>query len=173
MSRISLPYNGESTPEGAQLCLSEKQTSLLDSLAKVCLDFQTDNEDTNKLKCDSKFSKKYSPSLLKRNNAIDKDMLDYYPEICRNISMIKFRQSLPCFSKRDNILHCVRNNQVVVISGETGCGKTTQVPQYILEEASSSGQASSVRIVCTQPRRVAAITVAERGAAFRFRFFQI
>ena len=88
MSRISLPYNGESTPEGAQLCLSEKQTSLLDSLAKVCLDFQTDNEDTNKLKCDSKFSKKYSPSLLKRNNAEKKST--YSQQTYRQVSQPPF-----------------------------------------------------------------------------------
>lgn len=49
----------------------------------------------------------------------------------------------------------------------TGCGKTTQVPQYILEEAAARGKGSLVSVVCTQPRRVAAITVAERVAAER------
>lgn len=54
------------------------------------------------------------------------------------------------------------NNQVVLISGETGCGKTTQVPQFFMDDALQRGQ--PCRIVCTQPRRISAITVAERVA---------
>lgn len=61
----------------------------------------------------------------------------------------------------------VDDNQVVVISGETGCGKTTQLPQYLLEHAVLRGNGSSTRIVVTQPRRISAISVAERVAAER------
>ena len=78
--------------------------------------------------------------------------------------MINFRRTLPCYQKKEEILKCVKNHQVVVISGETGCGKTTQVPQYILEEAGLQGRAGEVKLVVTQPRRVAAISVAERVA---------
>ena len=53
-------------------------------------------------------------------------------------------------------------NQVVIVAGETGCGKTTQVPQYLLEDAHARGK--HCRIVCSQPRRISAITVAERVA---------
>lgn len=73
-----------------------------------------------------------------------------------------FRNSLPCYKMRTEILQKMTDNQVLVISGETGCGKTTQVPQYILEAAGLAGEASKVSLVCTQPRRVAAITVAGR-----------
>jgi len=57
--------------------------------------------------------------------------------------------------------------QVLVISGETGCGKTTQLPQYILEEGISSLRGAHYNIVCTQPRRISAISVAARIASER------
>ena len=66
------------------------------------------------------------------------------------------RSKLPAFGVRDKIIELIENNNVIVISGETGCGKTTQIPQYILEEFERA------RIVCTQPRRISAITVANR-----------
>jgi hypothetical protein len=59
----------------------------------------------------------------------------------------------------------VAANRVVLVAGETGCGKTTQLPQYLVEDAWAAGR--SVRVVCTQPRRISAITVAERVAAER------
>ena len=49
--------------------------------------------------------------------------------------------------------------------GETGCGKTTQLPQYILEDALDRGRGACTNIIVTQPRRVAATSVAERVAA--------
>jgi len=54
-----------------------------------------------------------------------------------------------------------------VISGETGCGKTTQVPQFILDEMLSQSNGSVCNMLCTQPRRISAISVAERVAEER------
>jgi len=48
-----------------------------------------------------------------------------------------------------------------------GCGKTTQVPQFILDDAISRGEGSLCRIICTQPRRISAITIAQRVAEER------
>lgn len=79
--------------------------------------------------------------------------------------MKKRRSALPARNARDEILEKVRGNQVVVVSGATGSGKTTQVPQFLLEEASETGE--PISIVCTQPRRIAAISVAERVASER------
>lgn len=53
----------------------------------------------------------------------------------------------------------IDNHQVTVISGETGCGKTTQVTQFILDNCIERGKGSACRIVCTQPRRISAISV--------------
>ena len=70
------------------------------------------------------------------------------------------QRRLPSFKKRSEIVELIQENQIVIISGDTGSGKTTQVPQYILEECGHSA-----RIVVTQPRRVAAISVGERVAS--------
>uniref|UniRef100_A0A8C1MEA5 ATP-dependent DNA/RNA helicase DHX36 n=1 Tax=Cyprinus carpio TaxID=7962 RepID=A0A8C1MEA5_CYPCA len=65
------------------------------------------------------------------------------------------------------LVRLINANQVLVISGETGCGKTTQVTQFILDDFIQRGMGSLCRVVCTQPRRISAISVAERVAAER------
>lgn len=77
----------------------------------------------------------------------------------------EFRQSLPIHAYRDQILNVIKDNQVCVISGETGSCKTTQVPQYILEDSMVHGR--ECRIICTQPRRLAATSIAARVAKER------
>lgn len=76
-------------------------------------------------------------------------------------SMVEQRKRLPIYKHRSNLIHLVNTHQVVVIVGETGSGKSTQVPQY-LWEAGWAGVGEC--IVVTQPRRVAATTLASRVA---------
>jgi HrpA-like RNA helicase len=54
------------------------------------------------------------------------------------------------FLLQDEVLRTVASSQVMLLSGETGCGKTTQVPQFLLEDAIARGQGGHIRIVCTQ-----------------------
>lgn len=75
------------------------------------------------------------------------------------------RAKLPIASYKDPITSAVDSHQVVLIAGETGCGKTTQVPQFILDHMWNQGK--SCKILCTQPRRISATSVAERIAAER------
>jgi ATP-dependent RNA helicase DHX57 len=65
------------------------------------------------------------------------------------------------------LLAVIAANDVTIISGGTGCGKSTQVPQYLLDHLLSSGEGDRASIICTQPRRIAAIGVASRIAAER------
>ncbi|XP_042338333.1 3'-5' RNA helicase YTHDC2-like, partial [Plectropomus leopardus] len=76
-----------------------------------------------------------------------------------------FRCSLPVHERQEEIVQLIRGNRVVLVVGETGSGKTTQIPQFLLDEYSRNGE--PCRIFCTQPRRLAAIAVAERVAAER------
>ncbi|KAL7225922.1 hypothetical protein ACSBR1_021134 [Camellia fascicularis] len=78
-----------------------------------------------------------------------------------------FRERLPAFKVKSEFLKAVAANQVLVVSGETGCGKTTQLPQFILEDEISSLRGANCNIICTQPRRISAISVAARISSER------
>ncbi|XP_060066798.1 ATP-dependent DNA/RNA helicase DHX36-like [Ylistrum balloti] len=80
------------------------------------------------------------------------------------IKMMDFRKKLPSYDKRQEMLKALKSHQCLVIKGETGCGKTTQVPQYILDDFISQGKGSQCKVICTQPRRISAVSVAERVA---------
>lgn len=75
------------------------------------------------------------------------------------------RLKLPIASFKDAITSTIDSHQVVLISGETGCGKTTQVPQFLLDHM--WGKREACKIICTQPRRISAISVAERISSER------
>ena len=79
--------------------------------------------------------------------------LDHRPQVT-------FPETLPITSKREQIVRLIKENQVVIVSGETGCGKSTQIPKMCLE----AGRGIAGKIGCTQPRRIAAITIAHRIA---------
>ncbi|XP_052248840.1 LOW QUALITY PROTEIN: ATP-dependent RNA helicase DHX8-like [Dreissena polymorpha] len=73
-------------------------------------------------------------------------------------SILEQRQSLPIYKLKDELVKAVNDNQVLVVIGETGSGKTTQITQYLAE----AGYTTRGKIGCTQPRRVAAMSVAKR-----------
>ncbi|GAA5985608.1 hypothetical protein JCM11641_004989 [Rhodosporidiobolus odoratus] len=77
------------------------------------------------------------------------------------------RATLPVTSHASSVLAKITTSPVVVVLAATGSGKTTQLPQLILDDAILDGKGSECNIVCTQPRRIAAISVAERVAKER------
>ncbi|KAI4863552.1 P-loop containing nucleoside triphosphate hydrolase protein [Hypoxylon rubiginosum] len=75
-------------------------------------------------------------------------------------AMLQFRMQLPMWHFRDQVLSTVEREQVVIVCGETGCGKSTQVPSFLLEHQLSQGR--PCKIYCTEPRRISAISLARR-----------
>uniref|UniRef100_A0A8C9T1T9 RNA helicase n=1 Tax=Scleropages formosus TaxID=113540 RepID=A0A8C9T1T9_SCLFO len=78
--------------------------------------------------------------------------------------VIEERDQLPVKRFEEEIMDAIHSNSIVIIRGATGCGKTTQVPQYILDEFIKNGKAADCNIIVTQPRRISAVSVAERVA---------
>ncbi|CCE64972.1 hypothetical protein TPHA_0J01510 [Tetrapisispora phaffii CBS 4417] len=99
-----------------------------------------------------------------RKNVKDKENISSAAEVEMTEDIEKTRKSLPVYKTRPDLLRLIRENQVVIIIGETGSGKTTQLAQYLFED----GYCSTNRMIgCTQPRRVAAMSVAKRVAVER------
>ncbi|OCH96155.1 P-loop containing nucleoside triphosphate hydrolase protein [Obba rivulosa] len=77
------------------------------------------------------------------------------------------RAGLPVFTKAEELLQHVKEHDVTICMAATGSGKTTQIPQLLLDEWIEKGEGAKCNIVCTQPRRIAAISVANRVAQER------
>ncbi|CAH1788112.1 unnamed protein product [Owenia fusiformis] len=75
-----------------------------------------------------------------------------------NKSILEQRQSLPIYKLKDELIKAIHDNKILIVIGETGSGKTTQITQYLAE----AGYLTVGKIGCTQPRRVAAMSVAKR-----------
>lgn len=101
--------------------------------------------------------KNFLKDLLSRAQAsadIRQQRMDNLPQ------NIRFDPNLPINAEKERIIKAIQDYPVVIISGETGSGKTTQIPKFCLE----AGRGVSGMIGCTQPRRIAAMTVAKRIA---------
>ncbi|KAJ0049657.1 hypothetical protein Pint_16939 [Pistacia integerrima] len=105
--------------------------------------------------------------ILRRRSLQLREKQQDWQESPEGQKMLEFRRSLPAHKEREALLNAIAQNQVVVVSGETGCGKTTQLPQYILESEIEAARGAACSIICTQPRRISAIAVSERVAAER------
>ncbi|CAG9465122.1 unnamed protein product [Pedinophyceae sp. YPF-701] len=82
-------------------------------------------------------------------------------------SVRRVQQALPAFERRDSIVRLVEDARVVVLSGATGCGKSTQVPQALLDAWVAAGRGGECNIICAQPRRISAVGLARRVAQER------
>ncbi|KAL0870333.1 hypothetical protein ABMA27_005350 [Loxostege sticticalis] len=106
--------------------------------------------------------KERSPQLAHKTLGQLNNGVAQVPNTTYNPDLVKFREKLPVYEQRQELLHAITHNQVIIVAGATGCGKTTQLPQLVLEYCQERKQPA--RIYCTQPRRISAVSVAERVA---------
>ncbi|XP_053491037.1 pre-mRNA-splicing factor ATP-dependent RNA helicase PRP16 isoform X1 [Ictalurus furcatus] len=99
---------------------------------------------------DYKTEQKFAEHMKEKNEASS--------EFAKRKTLLEQRQYLPIFAVRQELLNIIRDNSIVIVVGETGSGKTTQLTQYLHED----GYTSYGMVGCTQPRRVAAMSVAKR-----------
>ncbi|XP_015781179.1 pre-mRNA-splicing factor ATP-dependent RNA helicase DHX16-like [Tetranychus urticae] len=92
-------------------------------------------------------------------NTDEKDIVD--EETAKRMTIAETRRSLPIYAYKRELIKAVKEHQILIIEGETGSGKTTQIPQYLHEAGFTKG---GKKVGCTQPRRVAAMSVAARVA---------
>lgn len=130
---------------------AKKKQELEKALRKTkCINDPSDNIVDN-IECKNE---QLHPTLWEQNRS--KEDLSYGK--MTDFSIKQQRESLPIFKMRDSLIDTIKNNKFLVIVGETGSGKTTQITQYLYED----GIHGNGIIGCTQPRRVAAISVAKR-----------
>lgn len=120
-------------------------------------------EDLNKNKIENKEENKLTKNkkLNETKIAVNESTKSVYVFVNRTEEMEKMRSSLPIINEEQAIMEAIRNNSVVILCGETGSGKTTQVPQFLYE----AGYSNDGKIIgITEPRRIAAIAMSSRVA---------
>ena len=113
------------------------------------------------------FRRQLTKGDAERRDQILQQKLTTYLEDPAYEDLRKKKADLPMNQDEAKVLDLVNNNVYSIIVGATGSGKTTQVPQILLEDAIAKGQGSACNIICTQPRRIAATSVARRVAVER------
>ncbi len=112
-------------------------------------------------KPDNKPDNKTNQKTIQKLNRLEKRLILSQQHKSRRQSSrpkLSYDENLPIIGKKEDIIEAIQKNQVVIVSGETGSGKTTQLPKFCIE----AGRGIEGLIGCTQPRRIAAITVANR-----------
>ena len=106
-----------------------------------------------------------NPVSWRQNDPNSRDMLERWnakQQTPLQQKMLSGRQSLPAWKLREAIIRTVNEYHVTIISGETGSGKSTQSVQFVLDDLIQRGLGSSANIICTQPRRISALGLADR-----------
>ena len=112
----------------------------------------------------ARFRRTLSPIQAKARAAHLEKAQEQYVKDPKLAELRQKREELPMTQYRAKVIDIVSNNTYSIIVGATGSGKTTQVPQILLDKAIAEGYGANCNIICTQPRRIAATSVARRVA---------
>jgi len=141
---------------------------------KIKVDLSTEDEQEHRAKASKKESPSDASSNSNQNGSTPENMIQglnpytHKPFSMKYHKIFEGRSKLPVWQHKREFLQTLNENQVIVLVGETGSGKTTQIPQWCVEyldkikHSSHAKKQKTFNVVCTQPRRVAAISVATR-----------
>eukprot|EP00117_Sycon_ciliatum_P042977 scpid7995/ scgid0951/ Putative ATP-dependent RNA helicase TDRD9; Tudor domain-containing protein 9 len=127
-------------------------------VSDVPMDELEDEESSRRLAPRSEVAGAHHPSITADSHFGNLSTAETFRNYYKNET--SYDAKLPITGYRDNIISTIESNSVVVIQGSTGSGKTTQVPQYLLDRAQEKQE--HCNIIVTQPRRIAAVSVARR-----------
>ncbi|TNN54802.1 putative ATP-dependent RNA helicase DHX30 [Liparis tanakae] len=119
---------------------------------------EEDEEDEEDLS-DAVTGRRYRPLSEPEARRLSAHLLEKWEAASPGLSV-----RLPVDAHRERVISEVRSSRVVVIDGETGCGKTTRIPRFLLEEGVRNGEGATCNVLVTQPRRISAVSVAHRVA---------
>ncbi|CAL8119258.1 unnamed protein product [Orchesella dallaii] len=153
-----------------RITISEKSMSAISVLLNTVPDFFTASRPIAfdfSLSSESMYYRAGGESSLRGGHA-SRFSAESYPKVPktrRTQTFLHSRKQLPIWQHQEQILESLERHRICFIQGATGSGKTTQVPQFILDDATSKSKC--VRIICTVPRRLAAVTLSKRVAEER------
>ncbi|KAI0981384.1 hypothetical protein GJ496_011046 [Pomphorhynchus laevis] len=104
---------------------------------------------------------KHNPHLS--DHYTDHELKSKYLQNQKSLAYDEFHKQLPSYKLKEQIIDWIDRNQAIIITGETGCGKSTQIPQYILYDwIVNREKGTNCKILCTQPRRICTTSLASR-----------
>ncbi|PKU32541.1 atp-dependent rna helicase dhx30 isoform x1 [Limosa lapponica baueri] len=142
------------------LHLSQYPVDIRESRPRIADDMMNLSKESGAIS-DAITGKTYIPMLEAEEVRLSQNLLALWK---RRGSSWQESHPLPVDPHKDTILSAIEQNPVVVIAGDTGCGKTTRIPQLLLEHYILEGRGARCNVVITQPRRISAISVAQRVA---------
>ena len=135
-------------------------------LREISAGASTINENTKQTNSKKKFQRRTLPPIDWRPGSSQSLAIFSRWEAKQSMSqqqkMLAGRRALPAWTLRDSIVNTVNRHQVTIISGETGSGKSTQSVQFTLDDMIQRKLGSAANIICTQPRRISALGLADR-----------
>ncbi|CAB1326365.1 unnamed protein product [Coregonus sp. 'balchen'] len=120
---------------------------------------QQDKEEEEDLVTDAITGRPYRPLSTQEAEQLSADLQDEWERAGPGLGV-----ELPVDAHRERVVSAVESSRVIVVAGETGCGKTTRIPRFLLEGRVRSGDGAECNILVTQPRRISAVSVAHRVA---------
>lgn len=159
---IDLPLEDDASYIMKDTLRSMARFGLPDKSSDIVLDREDKNNDRG-----SHVERLLAPSELRRKSEILKERKHQFDTDANLTELRKKRASLPMSQYAQQVLEQIRGHNYSVIVGATGSGKTTQVPQIVLDAAISQDEGAMCNVICTQPRRIAATSVARRVAEER------